>query len=208
MRRTAVRRRWVRRRIEGPLRLPGITGLHVVVSGLEEAADAVLAGADVLRLSTGAGAAAGIAAGRGLRDLGTWFYVADDLDLALELGADGIHLDRRLDLAEEARRAGLRIGATLAGAERVEVDYVEFGRVGESVGGDGALTSWLLGLSRTVAGSGVPVVAGGEIDAANASACIAAGAAGVAVRRGYGGAELSRVLDAALEARAADRAQR
>jgi thiamine monophosphate synthase len=188
--------RWRPRRQSpnGRVPTPRIGGLHVVVSGLEAARDAVLAGADVLRLTTDEGSPAARAAGRGLRDLGTWFYVVDDLAVALELGADGVHLDRRQDLLEPARAAGLRVGLTLPGAAPDGLDYVELGWAGER-GGDRPSRSWLLELSLAVAGSSVPVVAGARIDAVDVQACLDAGAAGIAVRDALTARELRRALD-------------
>lgn len=192
----ARRTRWRprRQRPNGRAPTPRIGGLHVVVSGLEAAREAVLAGADVLRLSTDEGSAAARAAGRGLRDLGTWFYVVDDLAVALELGADGVHLERRQDLLGLAQAAGLGVGLTLPDAAPDGLDYVELGWVGER-GGDRPSDSWLLELSLAVAGSSAPVVVGGRIDAADMRACLDAGAVGIAVRDALSARELRRALD-------------
>ena len=55
-----------------------------------------------------------VEAGRGFRDLRATFVVNDDVDAALELGADGVHLGRGDAGAERARGAGLLLGASAA----------------------------------------------------------------------------------------------
>jgi thiamine monophosphate synthase len=57
------------------------------------------------------------------------------------------------------------------------------------------------GLAAICAAVHVPVVAIGGIDAANAAACIRAGAAGVAVIRAASDPDLRRAVDEALGAR-------
>jgi thiamine-phosphate pyrophosphorylase len=179
-----------------------VAGLHVVVASFQEAQAAVLAGADVVRLAASDGVSAA-EAGRGLRALGSRFYVVDDIAAALELGADGVHLDRHPERAEAVRAVGLRLGMATTVTPGVAADYVDFGRVGESVGGDGAFTSWLLSLSRTVTASGAPVIASGDLDAANAAACVAAGAVGIAIRGVPRDDALRRALDVAVADRLA-----
>ena len=181
-----------------------VAGLHVVVAGLGRGAGGGACRArDVIRLATDDGVSAS-EAGRGLRALGSRFYVVDDLAAALELGADGVHLDRHPELADAVRSAGLRLGLSIASSGVTPPpDYLEFGRVGESVGGDGALASWLLTLSRTVTEADAPVIASGDLDAPNAAACVAAGAVGIAIRGVPAGDGLRRALDVAVADRLA-----
>jgi len=124
------------------------------------------------------------------RESGVTFVVNDDVDAALALAADGVHLGRG-DLGKErARAAGLLLGVSAASAEEA--------RMGVAQGADyiGAGPVWatpskayadppigLDGLAEICASVSAPVVAIGGIDASNAGACIRAGAAGVAVIR-------------------------
>jgi thiamine-phosphate pyrophosphorylase len=117
------------------------------------------------------------------------FIVNDDVALALEVDADGVHLGRDDDDATAARaRLGKKLigiscydslalaeGAVLRGA-----DYVAFGSVFPSATKPGAVRA-PLELFRRARALGVPLVAIGGITLANAAQAIAAGADCVAV---------------------------
>src|SRR5204863_1748352 len=118
------------------------------------------------------------------------FVVNDDVEAALRLGADGVHLGRGDAGAERALEAGILLGLSAGNVEEAQAaeaagaSYVGAGPVwatpskpdaGEPLGLEG-----LAAICGTVA---APVVAIGGIDASNAADCIRAGAAGVAVIR-------------------------
>ena len=118
---------------------------------------------------------------------GVPFIVNDDLGLALEIGADGVHLGRDDgDLAAARRKLkGKLLGASCyddAGAARAAVragaDYVAFGAVFPSPTKPGAVRA-PLALFRE--NPGVPVCAIGGITLENAPKVIEAGADMVAV---------------------------
>jgi len=122
---------------------------------------------------------------------GAALIVNDHLDLALETGADGLHLGGEDGSCVEARRA---LGASkLIGvscydrialareAERDGADYVAFGSFFPSRVKPGAVRPPLELLTQAKRELGVPVVAIGGITIANAVPLIAAGADGVAV---------------------------
>jgi thiamine-phosphate pyrophosphorylase len=124
--------------------------------------------------------------------------INDDLDLALALGADGVHLGRddvpvaaartrldkemllgvscydRLDLAVDARNAG--------------ADYVAFGSAFPSTTKPGAPHAPLSLYREAKARLGLPIVAIGGITRENARAVIGAGADAIAVIRALFGA--------------------
>jgi thiamine-phosphate pyrophosphorylase len=117
------------------------------------------------------------------------FIVNDDLELALRVGADGLHLGRDDGDLAAARRAlpGKLLGAScydrLELAQRAVAagaDYVAFGSVFASATKPAAVRA---PLSLLAAGHalGVPVCAIGGISVANAPQAIAAGAALLAV---------------------------
>jgi thiamine-phosphate pyrophosphorylase len=177
--------------------------VHVLVGDLDEAERAVRAGATVLRLSSAPGGTL-VLRGRGLRRLGTIFYVLDDVEAARELGADGVHLDRHPERREPARAVGLRVGASIADAEAAlaaGADYLEVVCSAAQAADRGAYRRWLDELALIGAAVSVPVIASGAIDSANAAACIAAGAAGVAVTGPPSDRTLRRTVDGALAVR-------
>ena len=133
------------------------------------------------------------------RAAGAAFIVNDDLELALELGADGAHLGADDgDLAEARRRLGQ---AKLLGAScynRIElaeaaaqagVDYLAFGSVFSSGTKPGAVYAPLAIFAEARRGFHLPLVAIGGITLQNAPQVFAAGADAVAV--------ISAVFDAA-----------
>jgi thiamine-phosphate pyrophosphorylase len=180
--------------------------LHAVVSDLEAARAAVEGGATVVQLRVKATTEEVVRAGRGFRELPATFVVNDDVEAALWLGADGVHLGRDDLGAERALGAGLLLGASAASV--VEA------REGETLGAAhvGAGPVWatptkpdadppigLESLSEICRAISLPVVAIGGVDASNAGDCIRAGAAGVAVVRAANDAAAVRAaVDAAL----------
>jgi thiamine monophosphate synthase len=181
--------------------------VHSIVPDLEAARRAAGAGANVLRLAAGRSTAATIAAGRGMRQLGTPFYVVDDLDAALELGADGLSLERRPERGEAARALGLSIGGPAAVLDGLTADaaYLEAVRVKRRGRSEGA---WLAELSSLCADAPAPIIVRRAIDPERAAACIAAGAAGIAVAGPPADRQLRAAVDRALAARAAERRAR
>ena len=116
--------------------------------------------------------------------------VNDDAELAAQVGADGVHVgDGDADVATARRHVGtgVIVGAScyddlaLAAARvREGADYVAFGSFFASRVKPAARHADIA-LLRTARTLGVPVVAIGGIDAANAPALFAAGADAVAV---------------------------
>ena len=176
--------------------------VHAIVADLDTARRAVAAGATVVQLRVKAPTDEIVAAGQGLRLLSATFIVNDDVEAALALAADGVHLGRSDPGAEHARASGLLLGrsvSTLEQALDADADYLGAGPVWETPSkpdADPALG--LDGLRRNCAAVGVPVIAIGGIDASNAAACIRAGAAGVAVIRAATDPGLRRAVDAAV----------
>jgi len=120
---------------------------------------------------------------------GVRFIVNDDIELALQVDADGVHLGRLDGSLAEARRrlSGRIVGATchdsLAAARAAVAagaDYVAFGSVFPSRTKPAAVRAplALFGEARAL---GVPLVAIGGIDAHNAAEVIRAGADAIAV---------------------------
>ena len=184
--------------------------LHVLVDELETARVAVEGGAtvvqwrlkDVPRVDV-------VERGRATRSLcarfGVPFVVNDDVDAALMLGADGVHLGRDDRGAETAKDHGLMLGlsaTTLDEARAAEgrADYIGAGPVWATPSkSDADPPIGLDGLREICAAVSTPVVAIGGIDVSNVADCMRAGAAGVAViRAARDSAELLRAIDAAL----------
>jgi thiamine-phosphate pyrophosphorylase len=181
--------------------------LHAIVEELEMARAAVAGGATVVQLRRkGATTDELVEAGRGFGELAATFVVNDDVEAALRLGADGVHLGRGDVGAERAVAEGLLLGTSAASTEEA--------REGEALGAAyvGAGPVWatpskpdadpaigLEGLAEISGAVSVPVVAIGGIEVANAADCIRAGAAGVAVIRAARDARaLRETIDAAL----------
>ena len=179
--------------------------VHAIVADLETARHAVAAGATVVQLRLKAPTDEIVARGRGFRDLAATFVVNDDVDAALALEADGVHLGQDDPGAEQAREAGLLLGRSVTSlAEALAADgaYLGAGPVWDTPSkADAAPALGLDGLREICAAVSVPVVAIGGIDASNAGACIAAGAAGVAVIRAATDPGLRRAVDEALAGR-------
>ena len=186
--------------------------LHAIVDDLETARIAAAGGATVLQLRLkGAATDELVERGRAFGDLAAEhrvaFVVNDDVEAALRLGADGVHLGRTDPGRERAVEGGLMLGLSAATVdEAVEAEaagaaYIGAGPVWATPSKtDGDPPIGLDGLRVICDAVSVPVVAIGGIDATNAAACIDAGATGVAVIRA--------AADAATLARALDRAPR
>ena len=161
--------------------------VHAIVADLGTAVSAVVAGATVVQLRVKAPTAEVVARGHGFGDLGATFVVNDDVDAALQLRADGVHLGQSDPGAERARAGGLLLGrsaVTFEQAVEAEADYLGVGPIWETPSKDDADPALGLDeLARICRAVSTPVVAIGGIDASNAAACIRAGAAGVAVIR-------------------------
>jgi thiamine-phosphate pyrophosphorylase len=184
--------------------------LHVLVDDLETARLAVVGGATVVqwRLKN-APRVDVVERGRATRSLcarhGVTFVVNDDVEAALMLGADGVHLGRSDDGADRAKDHGLLLGLSATSLDEArtlaaEADYIGAGPVWETPSKPDADPPIGLDALREICGATtIPVVAIGGIDATNAAECIRAGAAGVAViRAARAAAELRAAIDAAL----------
>jgi thiamine-phosphate pyrophosphorylase len=179
--------------------------VHAIVPDLETARRAIVAGATVVQLRVKASTDEVIAHGQGFRGLGTTFFVNDDVDAALELGADGVHLGQSDLGAERARAAGLLLGRSAtnyAEAVAADADYLGVGPIWETPSkNDAGAALGLEELERICLAVTVPVIAIGGIDTEHAAACIGAGAAGVAVIRAATDPALRRAVDEAFAAR-------
>jgi thiamine-phosphate pyrophosphorylase len=169
--------------------------LHAIVSDLETARTAVEGGATVVQLRLkGATTEDVIERGAPFRllaeELNVTFVVNDDVQAALALLADGVHLGRDDQGLELALEAGLMVGRSATTPE--EAKEAE----GEGAGYIGAGPVWatpskpdaappigLDGLRAISDAVRIPVIAIGGIDPSNARDCIDAGAFGVAVVR-------------------------
>jgi thiamine-phosphate pyrophosphorylase len=184
--------------------------LHVLVDELETARLAVEGGATVVqwRLKD-APRVDVVERGRATRSLcarhGVTFVVNDDVEAALMLGADGVHLGRTDEGAAQARDHGLLLGISASSLEDAlaadrEADYIGVGPVWETPSkADADPAIGLEGLREICEATTIPVVAIGGIDATNAAECIRAGAVGVAViRAARDAAALRTAIDAAL----------
>jgi thiamine-phosphate pyrophosphorylase len=124
------------------------------------------------------------------RAQGALLIINDDLELALQTGADGVHLGRDDAGVDEARRRrpGMLIGAScydqIGLAERAlasGADYIAFGSAFPSPTKPQAVRAPLSLYGEAKRRFRCPVVAIGGINAANAAPLIAAGADALAV---------------------------
>lgn len=180
--------------------------LHAIVSDLATARAALEGGATVLQLRLKNVATRDvIERGRSFRDLcaelGATFVVNDDVEAAIRLRADGVHLGRSDEGHDHALAAGLMLGLSAAtveegrDAERRGADYVGAGPVWVTpTKADADPPIGLDGLEAICSSISLPVVAIGGIDAGNAGDCVARGARGVAVVRAA--ADARAVLEA------------
>jgi thiamine-phosphate pyrophosphorylase len=181
--------------------------LHALVDDLATARAAVEGGATVLQLRL-KDLPTGVIVERGepFRDLctqaGVTFIVNDDVEAAIALGAQGVHLGRTDKGIERAREAGLLLGlsaqslAEAVEAEREGPDYLGAGPVWRTRVKPDASAFGLDGLREITAAVEAPVIAIGGIDESNAALCLEAGAAGVAVVRA---AARAKAVRAAIE---------
>ena len=141
------------------------------------------------------------------RPHGAVVTVHEDIDAALEAGADGVHLPSRANPAVARERLGANalIGVSAHSAETVEVaaaegaDYVTLSPIFASPSKPGY--GPVLGAAALAAATQRatrPVIALGGVTAATAGECLAAGAAGVAVMGGIMGADDPAATTAAL----------
>jgi thiamine-phosphate pyrophosphorylase len=184
--------------------------LHALVDDLAIAELAVEGGATVLQLRLKERATPDVAReGTPFRELcrqtGVTFVVNDDVDAAVALEAEGVHLGRSDSGVERALEAGLMLGlsavsiAEAVDGEKRGADYLGVGPVWATpTKPDADPPIGLVGLAAICAEVSVPVVAIGGIDVSNAVACLAAGASGVAVVRAAADARaLRRAFDGA-----------
>jgi thiamine-phosphate pyrophosphorylase len=188
--------------------------LHALVDDLDTARAAIAGGATVLQLRL-KGAPTGELVQKGqefklvAQSHKVSFVVNDDVEAALRLGADGVHLGVGDEGAERALAEGLLLGLSAwdvgqaLAAERAGAAYVGAGPVWATPSKpDAEPPIGLDGLAGIADAVELPVVAIGGIDATNAGACIAAGVAGVAVIRAARDARaLREAIDGALAAR-------
>jgi len=183
--------------------------LHALVDELETARLAVEGGATVVqwRLKNVPRVDV-VERGRATRSLcarhGITFVVNDDIEAALMLGADGVHLGRTDEGASRARDHGLLLGLSASSLEEAcaadgEADYIGVGPVWETPSkADADPAIGLEALREICDATTNPVIAIGGIDAANAAECIRAGAVGVAViRAARDAAAVRAAIDAA-----------
>jgi thiamine-phosphate pyrophosphorylase len=183
--------------------------LHCIVEDAETARTAAEGGATVIQLRLkDAPTLEVVERGRPVaeiaREAGVTFVVNDDVEAALALNADGVHLGRADEGKELASAAGLVLGISatsvyeaIAGVEQ-SAAYIGAGPIWVTpTKPDAGSPIGLDGLAAICEAVEVPVVAIGGIDASNAGDCINAGAKGVAVVRASGDA---RGVRAAVDA--------
>jgi thiamine-phosphate pyrophosphorylase len=181
--------------------------LHALVSDLDTARAAAEGGATVIQLRLkDASTEEVIDRGAPFRllceQMNITFVVNDDVQAALALLADGVHLGRNDEGLELALEAGLMVGrsaTTPQEANQAEEDgaaYVGAGPIWATPSKpDADPPIGLDGLRAIADAVRIPVIAIGGIDAGNAAECIEAGAFGVAVVRAAAqAAEISAAL--------------
>ena len=184
--------------------------LHALVEDLATARAAVVGGATVVQwrlkdLPT----IEVVHSGRATRSFcarhDVTFVVNDDVEAALMLGADGVHLGRADEGAERARESGLLLGLSATNLDEARAadgnsDYIGAGPIWATPSKpDADPPIGLDGLRAICEAVSTPVVAIGGIDETNAAECIRAGATGVAViRAARDAAKLRAAIDAAL----------
>jgi thiamine-phosphate pyrophosphorylase len=154
--------------------------LHAIVDDLRVARAAIDGGATHVQLR--------------LKDLPTaelivTFVVNDDVEAAIALGADGVHLGREDEGIERAREANLLLGLSAQtveealAADNERPDYLGAGPIWATPVKPGIPALGLVGLAELCESVAAPVIAIGGVDATNAALCLEAGAVGVAVVR-------------------------
>jgi thiamine-phosphate pyrophosphorylase len=168
--------------------------LHALVDDLRVARVAIEGGATLVQLRLkDTSTIQRIEKGAPFRDLcagsGVTFVVNDDVEAAVVLGADGVHLGSEDDGLARAREAGLLIGLSAQtldealAADNEHPDYLGVGPVCATPIKPGVPALGLEGLHEVCESVAAPVIAIGGVDATNAALCIEAGAVGVAVVR-------------------------
>ena len=171
--------------------------LHAIVTDIETARAAVQGGATVVQLRLkGAATEKVVEVGQAFRELPALFVVNDDVDAALALDADGVHLGRDDPGAERVVGAGLLLGLSASSVEGAQAGqaagaaYLGAGPVWATPSkADADPPIGLEGLAAICRAVSIPVVAIGGVNASNACDCLDAGAAGVAVVRAASDAE-------------------
>lgn len=184
--------------------------LHAIVADLELTRVAAEGGATVVQWRLkGVPTPEVVEYGRAARSLcarhGVTFVVNDDVEAALLLGADGVHLGREDDGAERAREQGLLLGLSASSVDEATAadgaaDYVGAGPIWATPSKPDADPPIGLDMLHEMCERvSVPVVGIGGVDVSNAADCIRAGAAGVAViRAARDAAALRAAIDAAF----------
>jgi thiamine-phosphate pyrophosphorylase len=168
--------------------------LHALVDDLEVARIAIDEGATLLQLRLkNLSTDQLIEQGLPFRDLcasaRVAFVVNDDVEAAISLGADGVHLGTEDEGIERAHDAGLMLGLSAQNLdEAMAADYegaayLGVGPVWATPTKPGGRPLGLDGLREICESVTTPVVAIGGIDATKAALCLEAGAVGVAVVR-------------------------
>jgi thiamine-phosphate pyrophosphorylase len=173
---------------------------------------AVSGGADIVQLrakdlSHGeicalAAALRGVTANRAL------FFVNSDVEAAIEVAADGVHLPEEGSTTEAVRS---RVGegtlisravhsvAAAVGAKREGADFLQAGTVFQTASKPGADTLGIGGLAEVCRAVSIPCIAIGGITTENAADVVRAGASGVAVVGAIGEASDPASAAAALQ---------
>ena len=188
-----------------PAGLYAITDDKLLAGRLEDAVAAALAGGCriVQYRSKSDDARSKLSSARELKkrcdDAGALLLINDDVELALAIGADGVHLgqsDTALREARESLGGGAIIGITchdqLELAEQAaagSADYLAFGRFFSSSTKPGARAAKLDVLTQARARFSLPITGIGGITLDNAAQVIAAGADNIAVVGGLFDAE-------------------
>jgi len=178
--------------------------LHAIVEDLETAKAAVDGGATVIQLRLKDRSTDEVVErGRGFSELPATFVVNDDVEAAIRLGADGVHLGRADPGVERALEEGLLLGLSASSVEEAQAAeargaaYVGAGPVWATPSKtDADAPIGLYGLHAICVAVAAPVLAIGGVDLSNAADCIRAGSAGVAVIRA---ARDARVLIEAMD---------
>jgi thiamine-phosphate pyrophosphorylase len=169
--------------------------LHAVVDDLETARTAAEGGATVIQLRLkDSPTEETIERGTPFRllseEFNITFVVNDDVQAALALLADGVHLGRDDEGLDVALEAGLMVGRSATTPEEAKqaedegAGYIGAGPVWATpTKPDADVPIGLDGLRAISEAVRIPVIAIGGIDPANARECIDAGAFGVAVVR-------------------------
>lgn len=163
---------------------------------LDVVRDAILGGATVVQYrEKGATTRRMVEEARALlelcREAGVPLIINDRVDVALAVGADGVHLgvdDMPVGIARRLLGPDKLIGHSPETLEQVRAseadgaDYLGVGSVfGTATKPDAGSPIGLVGLERVIAAVSIPVVGIGGITAQNAAQVIRAGAAGAAV---------------------------